>query len=45
MEKFCKLKTFPKGLWEGHDSPKGIVFRPFNYAEQNEYLKICIGPF
>ena len=24
---------------------KGIVIRPFNYAEQNDYLRIFIGRF
>ena len=34
-----------KGHWglRGFDIPKDIITRPFNYAEQNDYLKIFIG--
>ena len=29
----------------GHVIPKGIVIGPFNYDEQNGYIKILIGRF
>ena len=42
--KFCNWKTFSQGLWGVMISPKAVI-QPFNYAEQNGYLKILIGQF
>jgi hypothetical protein len=41
MGNFCNSP----GAVGGDDITKGIVIRPFNYAEQNGYLKIFIGQF
>jgi len=41
---FYKVKTFPLELWGGgHVMSKSIVIEPFNYDEQNGYLKILGG--
>ena len=46
MGKFYSLNSFPQGLWgRGHVISKDIVIQPFNYAEQNNYLKIFIRRF
>ena len=42
MGKFYNLKTIPLGLW-GHVLSKGLNIEPFNYDEQNGYLKVLIG--
>ena len=40
MGKFCYLKSLHKGLWV---IPIDTVIGPFNYAEQDGYIKIFIN--
>jgi len=45
MGKFCNLNDLSQKALVGHDISESIIIRPFNYAEQNGYLKLLIGPF